>query len=270
MSRILFTRTVAAARWRVAAVAAGLAAWGFLLPVVYATFGADLRKLVDSGLFANVFDAFSSFTGGNVFTLAGSVALGFVHPIAIALVAVLAIGQPAVAIAGERQRGTLEVLLARPISRRRLYGTALGTTVLFVTVALVANVAGIVAGSALFGVAGELPFDRLLEAWLNALLLYGSLAAIALAASASFDDLGPALGWVLAFAIVSYAVEFLGALWPDIAGLRPWSIFHYFQPAAILAGTAEPADLLILAITAAAAAAVGLWIFPRRDLAAPR
>ena len=85
----------------------------------------------------------------------------------------------------------------------------------------------------------------------------------------SFDRVAPALGIVLAFAIVSYAVELLGALWPDMAGWRPWSLFHYFQPAAILAGDASPWDAAILAGVAAAAVAYAVWLFPRRDLAAP-
>jgi len=269
VSGVLLRRTLVTNRWRVAIVGAGLALWGFLLPVIYATFGADFRRLVDSGLFAQAFEAFSAFTGGSIFTLNGSVALGFIHPIAIALVAALAIGYPVAAIAGERQRGTLEVLLARPISRRDMYRTALGSTVLFVALALAANLAGVVAGAALFGVGDELDHGRLLLAWANAVLLFAALGSIALAASASFDRLLPALGAVIGFAIVSYAVEFLGALWPDIAWLRPWSVFHYFQPAEILGGDAATGDLAVLAVVVAASATYGLWIFPRRDIAAP-
>ena len=64
-------------------------------------------------------------------------------------------------------------------------------------------------------------------------------------------------------------MEFLGAIWPDVGWLRPWSLFHYFQPAEILAGEASPTDTLVLAGITAAAAAYALWVFPRRDLAAP-
>jgi ABC-2 type transport system permease protein len=269
MSAVLFRRTLLAGRWRLLAVAAGLATWGFLLPVIYATFGAEFRQIIESGYFGDLFDAFTAFGGGSVFTLSGSVALGFVHPIPIALAAVFAIGYPVAAIAGERQRGTLEVILARPISRRRLCLTALAATGLFVLVALAGNGAGIVAGSVLFGVADELEPEQLLLAWANAVLLFLALGALALAASASFDRLAPALGLTLGFAIASYAVEFLGAIWPDIGWLRPWSLFHYFQPAEIRAGEASPPDTLVLAGITAAAAAYALWIFPRRDLAAP-
>ena len=269
MSAVLLQRTLAAWRWRLLAVAAGLATWGFLLPVVYATFGAEIRRLVQGGYLSELLESLTAIGGGSVFTLDGSIALSFIHPIPIAMVAVLAIGYPIAALAGERQRGTLEVLLARPISRRRVYATALAATCLFVVGAMAASLVGVVAGATLFDVADELRMDRLLAVWANAALLFTTLGALALAASASFDRVAPALGLVLGFLIVSYAVELLGALWPDMAAWRPWSVFHYFQPAEIMAGDASPADAAILAGIAAAAAAYALWIFPRRDLAAP-
>jgi ABC-type transport system involved in multi-copper enzyme maturation permease subunit len=269
VSAILLRRTLAAGRWRLLAVAAGLATWGFMLCAVYATFGAEIRRIVEGGYFGDLLDALTAIGGGSVFTLGGSVALSFIHPVSIALVAVLAIGHPMAALAGERQRGTLEVLLARPISRRRVYGTALAATDLFVVGVLAANLGGVIAGATLFDVADELRLDRLLLVWANAVLLYTTVGALALAASATFDRVAPALGIVVAVAITSYAVELLGALWPEMAGVRPWSLFHYFQPAEIMAGVASPMDAVALAGISVAAISYGLWVFPRRDLAAP-
>jgi hypothetical protein len=161
------------------------------------------------------------------------------------------------------------VLLARPISRRRVYGTALAATDLFVIGVLAANLCGVIAGASVFDVADELRLDRLLLVWANAVLLYTTVGALALAASATFDRVAPALGIVVAVAITSYAVELLGALWPEMAGVRPWSLFHYFQPAEIMAGVASPMDAVTLAGISVAAISYGLWVFPRRDLAAP-
>lgn len=269
MSGLLLRRTLAAARWRLLAVAVGLAAWGATLPVIYATFGADFRELVEQGYFGELFDVFAAFGGGSVFTLDGAVSLGLIHPIPLALVAVFAIGQPIAALAGERQRGTLEVLLARPLSRAQVALTALVATVILVVAGLAANLAGVVVAANAFDVAADLRADRILVAWGNAALLYVALAAITLAASASFDRVGPPLGIAIGVTLVGYAVEFLGSIWPDLAGLRPWSVFRYFQPAAILAGDADPRDAVVLVAVAAAATGIAVLVFGRRDLAAP-
>jgi ABC-2 type transport system permease protein len=269
MSAILFRRTWAAQRLRLALVMLALAVWGFLLPVIYATFGKEVGALVHTGTFASVFEILARFTGGDVFSMRGTVALGLVHPIALALVTIQVVGFGAAAVAGERQRGTLEVLLARPLERRVLHATLLVATVLFAALTEAAVLGGIVAGALLFGVAGDLGAIDVAVCWLNAVALFGTLGAIALAASVSFDRLGPAMGIALGVTIIGYAVEFLGTLWPDAAWLRPYSPFRYFEPTRILAGTFDPADLLVLGVIFVAAVAWAAWVFPRRDLAAP-
>ena len=267
MSAILFRRTWAAQRVRLAFVMLALVAWGFLLPVISATFGKEMGALARSGTFANVFDVMSRSTGGDVFSIRGTVALGLVHPIALATIQV--VGFAAAAVAGERQRGTLEVLLARPLERRVLHRTLLAATLLFAALTEAAVLGGIVAGALLFGVAGDLRAVDIALCWLNGVALFGALGAISLAASVSFDRVGPALGIALAVTLVGYTVEFVGTLWPDAAWLRPYSLFRYFQPTKILAGAFEPGDLLVLGAILGAAVAWAAWLFPRRDLAAP-
>ena len=61
---------------------------------------------------------FADFGGGDVISLTGSIALAFTHPFTLLLLGIVAVVFPALAIAGERDRGTLEVTLSRPISRR--------------------------------------------------------------------------------------------------------------------------------------------------------
>jgi len=204
-----------------------------------------------------------------VFTLAGSVALGYIHPIAIILVAIFAVGFSTTAVAGERQRGTLEVVLARPVSRRVLYATLLVSLLLFLGIVLAASIVGTVVGSAIAGVLDELPIDRLPVLWLNGLLLWGAFGAIGLAASVSFDRLTPALGVTVAIVVVSYFLQILGSLWPDAAGLQRYSLFHYLAASDVLAGITNVAGLLLLAAVGAIAIAWAEIVFPRRDLAAP-
>jgi ABC-2 type transport system permease protein len=266
MNGVLFGHLWRSQRTKLLIASVAMAAWNVFLPVIYQSFGQQMRALIDSGIIPK---QFTNFGGGDVFSLAGSIALGYVHPIAIILVSIFAIGFATSAIAGERQRGTLEVVLARPISRRTVYLTELVAVLVFVGIVLVAASIGTLAGATLAGVVDELAVERLPLLWLNGMLLWGTFAAIGLAASVSFDRLSPALGVTLAIVIVSYFLEILGSLWPDAKGLQPYSLFHCLTSRDILGGTVDPFAFGLLALVGAIAIGVALAVFPRRDLAAP-
>lgn len=266
MNQALFLHTLRANRVRLLVISVAMALWGSLMPLVYSQFGAQFRQMMESGLIPK---QLTNFGGGDIFSLAGSIAVGFIHPIALVLLSVFAVGFTTAAVAGERQRGTLEVLLARPLSRRTVYFTLLVAMLLFVGTVMAAFLAGTVISSAANGVGGELVVSRVPLLWLNGLLLFAAIGAIGLAASVSFDRLSPAIGLTIAIVIVSYFLEILGSLWPDAAVLQPYSLFHYLQPKAILSGEVNPMNFVLLGGVAAIAIVAALAIFPRRDLAAP-
>jgi len=266
MNRVLFGHLWRSQRAKLLIVCVAMAAWNVFLPVIYQSFGIQMKALVDSGIIPK---QLTNFGGGDVFSIAGAIALGYVHPISIILVSIFAIGFATSAVAGERQRGTLEVLLARPLSRRGLYVTTLAAVLSFIALILAAASVGTVVGSAIVGVLDELAIDRLPMLWLNGMLLWGGFAAIGLAASVSFDRLTPALGVTVAIVIVMYFLDILGSLWPDAKGLQQYSLFHYLASRDILTGIVSLGGLAILAAVGAVAIGVALVVFPRRDLAAP-
>lgn len=266
MNAALFARTWAAQRLKLAVVLVGIFLWGLLMPIIYSQFGIQFRRFVDSGLIP---EQFTNFGGGDVFSLSGSIALGFIHPISLILASIFAVGFATSAIAGERQRGTLEVLLARPISRRVVYVTLLVATLVFVGLVVAALLAGTIAGAAIGGVLDELDLSRMPLVWLNGFLLYAAIGAIGLLASVSFDRLTPALGITVAITVVSYFFQVIGTLWPDAQGLQRYSLFHYLEPKHVLTGSPDPLYFGLLAAVAIAGIAAALAIFPRRDLAAP-
>lgn len=266
MNLAVFRHTVRQNRLRLVAIAAALVGWGMLMPVIYATFGVTMRDIIAQ---FPVMEQFANFGGGDLFTLPGSIALGFIHPIAIALLAVFAIALPLSSISGERQRGTLENVLARPVSRRSLYVTLLVAATIFIALAVAAVLAGAVAASAGMNVLDELELANVPLLWLNGVLLYVTIAAIAFAASVSFDRMAPAASIVLAIVIVAYFLQVLGSLWPDAEWLQPYSIFHYLKADETLDTGLQPLDIGLLSAIAAVFIAYALWVFPRRDLAAP-
>jgi ABC-2 type transport system permease protein len=266
MNLALFVQTWRFQRVKLAIVCIGLVIWSALLPIVYGTFGQTFKSIIDSGLIPK---QLTQFGGGDIFSLSGSMALGAIHPISLILNSIFAAGFATSAVAGERQRGTLEVLLARPLSRRTVYLTLLIAVLGFVALSIAASVVGAVAGSAIGGVSGELETSRLPLFWLNGFLLFGAIAAVGLAASVTFDRLTPAIGITVGFTVVSYFLEVLGTFWPDARWLQSYSVFHYFNAKQVLEGTVDMTSLALLAGVGAAAIVWALVVFPRRDLAAP-
>src|SRR5262245_20606351 len=189
MNLVLLRRTVASNRVLLIATGAGMLVWGSILPVIYATFGSELADLMQGNTLLN---QFSQFGGGDLFSLAGTIALGFVHPFTLLLMGIVAIGFPATAIAGEREKGTLEVTLSRPISRRGLYVTLLVAGLLFLAVLLALHLVGSYIGSFITGVSDELDLGRMAQMWLAGWLLFVAFMSLAFAASAMSDRIGPA------------------------------------------------------------------------------
>ena len=266
MSWRLLRQTLRWNRIRLLAVMVAAFGWGLLIPIIYVQFSDAFRDMVDSGLIP---ENLMNFGSGSLFTLPGALTLGLQHPLAIAFLGIFAIGSTTGAVAGERERGTLEVLLARPISRTRLYVTLAVATLILLTLVLLALLGGQLAGVAIQGLTDELDLAAMPLVVASGLLLWGAFAAFGLAASVTFDRHAPALGLSLAYLLVNYFLEILGSLWTDVAWSQEYSLFHHFQPGEILQGNADPIDFLILGLAVLAPIVYALIVFPRRDLAAP-
>jgi ABC-2 type transport system permease protein len=262
----LLRQTLRWNRIRLLAVMVAAFGWGMLIPIIYVQFSDAFRDMVASGVIP---ENLMNFGSGSLFTLPGALTLGLQHPLAIAFLGIFAIGSTTGAIAGEREKGTLEVLLARPVSRLTLYVTLAVAVLVLLALVLLALLGGQVVGVAIQGLTEELDLAAMPLVVASGLLLWGAFAAFGLAASVSFDRHGPALGLSLAYLLVNYFLEILGSLWTDVAWSQEYSLFHHFQPGEILQGNADPLDLVILGAAVVVPVVYALIVFPRRDLAAP-
>lgn len=256
-------------RWqavKVALIAVALLGWGILIPVIYVAFVEPLRDALDAGL---VPEHLVNFGSGDLLSLTGSITLGLQHPLFLAMLGVFAVGLSSTAVAGERQRGTLEVLLARPISRTQVYLTLAFAILAILALVIAVTLLGMYIGASIQGVQDELDVAWLPLVWLNGLLLWTSFAAFGLAASVTFNRTGPALGLTLAYLVVMYFLEVLGSLWEEAEALQVYSLFHHFLPKEILAGEPTLLDLGLLAALTAIPVIYALIVFPRRDIPAP-
>jgi ABC-2 type transport system permease protein len=256
-------------RWQrarlVVVIVAGIG-WGALMPVVYSQFSDVIRDMANSGALP---EELMNIGSGSLFTLPGTITLGLQHPLAIAMLGIFAVGAASLAVAGERVRGTLEVLLARPISRSTLYWSLLVAILVAVLVVLLAILGGMVAGATAAGLIDELDMSQMPLVVLNGFGMWAAFTTFSLAASVTFDRPGPALGLSLGFLLVNYFLEILGSLWTDAAWTQEYSLLHHFNPGEILTGAFDPMDLVIVFVAALVPIAYAVYVFPQRDLAAP-
>jgi ABC-type transport system involved in multi-copper enzyme maturation permease subunit len=266
MTGALLRRSFAAHRVLIIACIAAMLVWGAVLPLVYSSIGKEYGAFIKNNPFL---EQFSQFGGGDLFSLPGAMALGFIHPFAIVVCSVLAIGIPIGGIVSERQRGTLEVLLARPISRHTLMMVVAVVALTALAATIAAQLLSSIVGSNVVGVAAELPVDRLPIVWAMGLLLFGTIMSIALAASVSFDRTAPAQGITLAIVLGSYLLEVIASLWTDASWLGDLSLFHYVRTREILLGEFRPTDVLVIGGVGLIALLWAWIVFPRRDIGAP-
>lgn len=187
--------------------------------------------------------------------------LSLIVPLALGYLAVRAVAS---GLAGAAESGRLDVLLSAPVSRRRICAAGFLATgielaaVLAVSwaVTMVGSVlsgAGLAAGEAGAGFAGVWPLA----------LLFAGLGIVVCGWTLRTTVVTGAVAGVL---VSMYVIDLIGKLDPSLSGVRYASVFKYYGNA--IEDGLEP--LAFVGVTAAAAllAAVGGWLFDRRDISA--
>jgi len=261
----VWTKTLRDLRWSLLWWSVGLAA---LVAVMAATWPSvrdneDLDRLVN-GLPPALRSMFG-FGGTIDFTSAtgylGSRVFSFMAPL---LLLIVAIGAGARAIAGEEERGTLDLLLSLPLSRRRLVlekAVALGAEVSILSAAFwLALWIGARAASMPVG-AGRFAGATLMLALLA--LAFGTLA---LALGAATGRRTVAAGVAAAAAVAGYLVQSLAPLSSTLDAIDWLSPFHYYAAANPLQEGLQARNVHVLSALAAAGAACATVALERRDL----
>ena len=263
----LFRQAWAANAVRLVVIAAGLVLMGVVMPVMYAAFGQEVGEFVES---VPLLAQFSNFGGGDLFSLTGAVAMGFSHPFTLLLIGIMAIAFPALAIAGERDKGTLEVTLSRPISRHGLYLTLFLAGTLFVGAADRGPGRGHRGHHGAGGVRGRGSTRLSGPAVVGRYAAVVAFMALAFAVSVGSDRAGPAIGIPAVFVLLNYLAFAIGSIWPDMRWLQDYSMFNLLKARDILNGGVAPSDLIVMALFAAVFIGLAWYRFPRRDSAGSR
>ncbi len=266
MLRNVFLKTLRDARRAVAWWSLGLAGTAALIVSVYPTI-RDNRQLTQAVEdYPEALKAFFAF-GGEFDYQSGAGYLGselfsFMAPL---LLLIAAIGAGARAVAGEEEQGTLDLLLANPLSRRRLALEKLGALAAELAILSLALWLSLLASAAAAGM--EISAANLAAATASAALLALAFGAIALLAGAASGRRGLAIGLAAAAAVAAYLVSSLAPLVDFLRPLRQASPFyHYVASDPLRHGLALDHAGFLLLLSAAAAALAPLAL-EHRDLA---
>lgn len=192
----------------------------------------------------------------------------WVHPVVLSLLWAQEITFCARMPAGEIDRGTIDVFLALPVSRWRIYvsesAVFLACGVFLVLMGLIGNqVGGWFAGDD----ESRTPTMGLIRVAVNLYAMYVAVGGLAFLVSAACDRAGKVVGIVFAVLIASFLVNFVAQLWQPAEGFAFLSVMHYYKPLVIVRDAVWPVwNLSILAAVGATLWVIGGWVFSRRDI----
>jgi len=243
----------------------GLIGFVSLIVSVYPTVHSNpgLNKLAQD--YPEALQAFIAFGGAvDYSSAAGYLGIELFSLMVPLLLLVAAIGTGAGAIAGEEERGTLELLLANPVSRTRV--------VLEKAVALGLELAGLGlvlwlalwVGSVATGM--DISVGHLAAATLSAVLLALAYGAIAILLGAATGRRALAIGVTAAAGVAAYLVNGLAPLVHALKVPQKLSPFYHYAAGDPLRHGISAGHLSVLLAVAVAALALAPVFFARRDL----
>ena len=267
MLRNAFLKTLRDARRALVWWSLGLVGMATLMTAVYPTIrdNAGLDKLVDE--YPDALKAFIGFGGSfDYSTGAGYLGIELFSFMVPLLLLVAAIGAGARAIAGAEERGTLDLLLANPISRRRLVAETLAALAAELVILALVLWLALLVGVAAFDL--NVSAAHLAAATASATLLALAFGAVSLAAGAAAGRAAVAIGVSAAAAVAAYVVNGLADLVGFLEPLQKASPFYHYVAHDPLRNGLAPSHALFLLGVGAAASVLAVLLFERRDLAA--
>ena len=195
------------------------------------------------------------YLGGNVFN--------FLWPLLAAIGGItLATG-----VAGDADRGFLDILLTTPLPRIRHLAISIAMQLIGLTVAATATIAGILLADLV--IPPSFPTGRLVLSIVLCVALGMAIAGPTTFLAVRLLDRGRAAGIVAGTLVVMYLLQVIAQLAPASDALASVSLFRYFAVRELIDGGPFPmGDALVLAGTGVVGWTLALLDFRRRDIAA--
>lgn len=207
-------------------------------------------------------------------TIAGRIAMSYNEPIILLVLAAWSIGRGSDAVSGELSRGTMEMLLAQPVSRTAVLAANAVVTVLGTAAIAFGSWMGLVVGMSLIKLDTTATAEIFLPAAANTMAFGFFLAGATTALSAADRYRWRTIGIICALFLIEKIIEIVSLMVERFAWLKPYTVFSLFKAPMFVTDKGAMANLfwqyngtlLAMGLAGYVLAAV---IFSRRDLPAP-
>jgi ABC-2 type transport system permease protein len=244
-----------------------LLAWGLPLGLMCAFIVAIFPSVEDAlseaikGYPSGLKEAFGIGELTNVEQYLHAEMLSLIVPLALGYLAVRAVAS---GLAGAAETGRLDVLLSAPVSRSRLCAAGFLATAVELAAVLVLTGLLTAAGSLLAG--AGLAAGPATAGFANVWPLALFFAGLGIVASGFSLRTSVVTGSVAGVLVSMYVIDLVGRLDPSVSGVRYLSVFKYYGNA--IEDGIEPLAFIGISAAAVLLAALGAWLFERRDIAA--
>jgi len=215
-------------------------------------------------------DAVRDFVGSrelDLLTANGMLAVAYNHPLSKIVLSVFAVGLSASAIAGELERGTLDLVLARPLRRYKLL---LGSGLAFLLACCIMGgimLLGTLIGSQAGGIGDQVVWSNFYWLTLNAIALMLAMSGLGYLFSALTQRGSHAIFWAGGLVAGMFFLYWFSTLWDKVKPFAVLSLFYYYRPEQIINGAPDWwFNITVLLAVCAVTFGLALFIFERRDL----
>ena len=197
--------------------------------------------------------------------LPGLIAMGYQHPFVMLLFMLFAVGVPTGLLAGEVQKGTMELILSRYVNKTHVYICAGFITITGMFALVLVMFSGTIVATNLyhFENISLYPFFKVA---INGGILASTVGSIALMAAACFQR-NSAVWITVAYLVINYFISIFSEWWDKLHALKPFTIFYYVNGPKIFNNPGWPTrDIAILVSIMIMTSIIGGIVWNRRDL----
>lgn len=254
--------------WTTVLCAAGALFLEGMFAFVFHSFGNQLaEQWAQMEFIQNILKSLLGTEIGGMLTRQTMNSIAWVHPVLLAILWAHAITICTRVPAGEVDRGTIDVLLSLPVSRRRVYVCESLVWALSGAMVVLFALLGCFLGNLFIPAEDRPDYARLLIVLINLYAVYATVGSLALLVSSLSDRRGRAVAVAFGIVIFSFFLNFLAQFWEPARSLSFVGLLNYYRPLDILRDAVWPVyDLIVLFGCTTVLWVTGGVIFSRRDI----